>query len=138
MDLLLQRTQWEFDGIFGECRNLAGDVVIYTCEHAYPDSLGSYDAKIPEGEYICVRGMHQLAGISAPFETFEVTNVPGHAGILFHVGNFNSDSSGCILCGMGITTISNQQALSQSKIAFQKFMALQADVNQFNLTVKNS
>lgn len=138
MDLLLQRTNWEVYGIFGELRDLAGDVIVFTLEHSYDDSLGGYEAKIPEGEFSCMRGIHQLQEMAIPFETFEVINVPGHTDILFHVGNFNSDSSGCILCGMGIATISDQQALSQSKIAFQKFMNLQADVDNFILTVKNS
>jgi hypothetical protein len=138
MDLLLVNTEFRADGVFGELRDMAGDVVVYTLQHSYADSFGGFQVKIPDGVYQCVRGFHQLEGMTEPFETFEVTNVPGHAGILFHVGNFNSDSTGCVLVGMGLATISDQQALSQSKIAFQKFMGLQNAINNFTLTVKSS
>lgn len=78
-----------------------------------------------------MRGMHQLAGMKAPFETFEVMSVPGHQGILLHVGNFNEDSSGCILLGKDRAG----GMITQSTLTFEAFMKLQAGVNTFKLVV---
>lgn len=135
MDLALVRIEVRPDGIFGELRDVSGDLIVNTLEHAYPDGLGSFTAKIPVGKYICVRGIHQLEGMSLTFETFEVTNVPGHSNILFHVGNFNKDSAGCILVGMSIMKTAGAQILGASKIAFDTFMDQQEGCNSFTLVV---
>jgi hypothetical protein len=80
--------------------------------------------------------MHRLSGMAEEFETFEVMNVPGHWGILFHVGNYNEDSEGCILVGEGLgRRYKNGVMLTNSKKAFAKLMALLKDVEQFTLLV---
>jgi hypothetical protein len=66
-----------------------------------------------------------------PFETFEVTGVTWHTGILFHPGNTEKDSSGCILLGTGI----NGFTLSNSREAFAFFMSGLEGLDTFNLTV---
>lgn len=73
-----------------------------------------------------------------PFTTFEVMNVPGHTNILFHSGNFNSDSEGCILLGSGVKVLKNGEwMLVNSKSMFEDFMKTQDSVNEFQLTVGN-
>jgi hypothetical protein len=119
-------------GIFGELFSEDGQHVCYTLQHAYQSGEG-FLPKLPKGEYVCVRGQHQLASMDHPFETFEVTKVPGHSGILFHTGNFNQDSNGCILVGLGTD---NQSKVLNSKDAFAKFMALQGGIDSFTLCVK--
>lgn len=95
MDLILKRKLRNADGIFSDLfQGLGTGLELTTLEHAYPirnrESI-DYAPKIPNGIYTCVRGMHQLEH-GWPFETFEVTGVAGHSGILFHIGNFNADS----------------------------------------------
>jgi hypothetical protein len=138
MDLILSRKDFRPDGIFSELRMGDGSLVAITLEHAYPDRRYGWEPKIPDGTYQCVRGMHQLEGMIAPFETFEITNVIGHTDILFHVGNVNSDSAGCVLLGMGLGVINKMQAVTSSKMAFLKFMDLQTGVDQFTLVVSSS
>lgn len=128
MDLKLIRKEYQRDGIFGILTDVGGKVVAHTLEHAYSDGTG-WAPKIPDGEFVCVRGEHQLA--SGPIETFEITGVPGHSGLLFHYGNFNKDSEGCVLVGEAEAG----NALTKSRAAFAKLMALQDGVDQFNLTV---
>lgn len=137
MDLVLLRTLYRADGIFSELRTLSGTFVCYTLEHAYQDDDGEYSPKLPDGDYKCIHGIHKLSH-GPTFETFEITKVPGHWGVLFHVGNFNKDSDGCVLVGTAITKVGGQSALGQSRVAFKNFMGLQAGVEEFILTVKST
>lgn len=98
--ITLTRTSATADGIFGTLSQ-DGSQLCVTLEHAYQQPDGSYAPKIPPGEYTCVFGQHELH--TGPIETFEVTNVPGHTGVLIHPGNYNNDSEGCILVGYAIS-----------------------------------
>ena len=134
MDLVLTRTEFKSYGVFGELRTVDGDLVAYTLEHsyAYGDDPDSWRAKIPAGQFVCRRGFHRLAGMLDNFETFEITEVPGHSDILFHSGNVNGDSAGCVLVGSEL----GHQEILQSRAAFMKLMSLQDSVDTFILTVK--
>lgn len=136
MDLILTRTQKGEDGIFGELSCAAkGAVICLTLEHAYHVN-GSYSPKLPAGEYLCQRGVHSLAH-GHPFETFEVTGVPDHTGILYHIGNYNIDSSGCVLLGQErIQYLPSKFMINYSKKTFQKFMQIQDGVDLFSLLVR--
>jgi hypothetical protein len=135
MDLISHRTQYRPDGIFSEVTDADGPVMV-ALEHAYQDDQGNYEPKIPPGVYDCVRGMHQLADMDAPFETFEITGVAGHTGLLFHAGNFDKDSEGCMLCGEAIADDEDGEMVTNSRAAFEKFMALQDGVDSFQLEVR--
>lgn len=128
MNLTLNRTQHTPDGIFGELTNENGTLVFVTLEHSY-----DLAPKIPVGEYVCQRGSHRLASMVHPFETFEVTGVEGHTNILFHMGNYNRDSEGCILVGKSVL----DKMIVSSREAFDEFMEMQKGVGQFSLTVKS-
>ncbi len=129
MNLKLTRNSYASDGIFGTLTDESGSQVAVTLEHAYP-LLTTFEAKIPPGVYTCVRGEHVLHN-GAPFNTFEVTGVAGHAGILFHSGNFNKDSEGCVLLGQSVLL----GAIINSKRAFADFMSLQDGLQTFTLEV---
>jgi len=138
MNLTLKHAEFSSDGIFGSLMDSDGNQIATTLEHAYPtgNGDGSYAPKLIPGIYKCVRGMHQLAHMRAPFETFEITGVVGHTNILFHVGNFNDDSEGCVLLGAATTLgPKGTQMLINSRSTFAKFMRLQDNVTEFLLTV---
>lgn len=127
MNCTLQRNSYLPTGIFGTLTSEDGRLSLATCEHSYDNR-----PKLPAGIYTCVRGMHLLAddqGIPRP--RFEVMGVPGHTGILIHIGNTQADSKGCILVGME----KQGDAVVQSQIAFEAFMNLQTGVDSFQLTV---
>lgn len=135
MDLILTRNEYRPDGVFGQILK-DGEGFCFSLEHAYTDGAGGYYPKVLPGQYTCVRGIHQLEGMTHTFETFEITNVPNHSQILFHVGNFQGDSAGCVLLG-GAKAIGpdGNKMLRNSKRIFDQFMALQTGVDSFNLTV---
>lgn len=135
MDLILSRKQYREDGIFGELRDESDELVAVTLEHAFKSFTGGWIPIIPQGIFECVRGIHHLHQ-GAVFETFEVTGVKGHFGLLLHWGNFNKDSEGCILLGQGISFGPQGEWITHSHdIAFKKFMELQDDIASFQLLV---
>lgn len=140
MNLILTRTEATQDGIFSELTDENGTHVCVTLEHAYDsgEGNGSYAPKLKPGTYQCVRGQHRLAKMKLPFTTFEITGVPGHTNILFHVGNYNDDSEGCILLGKMTTYLENHKCITHSKDTFASFMDMQNKVDEFTLTVKES
>ena len=135
MTYKLNRREFRKDGVFSELIDEQGNILAHTLEHAYPDSNGSYAPKIPDGTYICRRGPHRLEGMTADFETFEVLNVPNHSDILFHWGNWNKDSAGCILLGDAVAQSSQGQMIVDSKKTWEAFMATLIGVDTFQLTV---
>lgn len=128
--MILLRDTFVQQGIFGTFRSEDDQEVCKTLEHAYPTFGDKYKAKVPVGTYMCVRGIHQLYG-GVPFETFEITGVEGHSGILFHPGNFNYDSDGCVLVGEEIAN----NALVRSRVAFLDLMNRLTAVESFVLNV---
>lgn len=132
MDLTVNRTQKSWDGVFGEIPELK----IMTLEHAYAGKTGAFDAKVPKGTYTCVRGKHTLPN-GEEIETFEVTGVPGHSGILFHPGNKYQDSAGCFLVGLEVDRVGQQRWVLHSRLAFMELMSAQEGVDQFVLTVND-
>lgn len=158
---ILTRTDFLENGIFGimECNHVARN--FSTIEHAYPGYPDgpqypiTYQPKVPPGVYTCKRGIHHLPWKSdvllgevlealgaalvkindtlcVKFETFEITGVPGHNNILFHWGNFNDDSDGCVCLGMGRAP----NMVTSSRTAFSNFMDAKAGIDEYQLTVK--
>lgn len=138
MNLTLKRNEALESGIFGVLLDDQGQQIAVTLEHAYDSGNGdgSYSPKTPVGTYTCVKGQHQLAHMTSPFETFEVTNVPGHTNILIHKGNYNDDSEGCILLGLAVQNTDTGKMITSSAPTFNKFMALQHNVDEFILTIE--
>lgn len=134
MDLVITRVENREDGIFSEIKNAKMEVLFHTLEHAYETGT-QWLPKIPNGTFTCVRGPHRLHGMTQDFITFEITGVDGHVDLLFHWGNWNADSEGCILLGEGIAQSSKGQMITSSKVAFEAFMKLQEGLDQFQLTV---
>lgn len=125
------------DGIFGAFQ-FAGDPgpFMVTLSHAYKQQDGSYLPIVMPGAYTCVRGTHALED-GVPFETFEIKGVLGHSGLLFHNGNFNKDSKGCVLCGENIRSYDAEadQMVTNSRATFAAFMDRLKGVDSFNLQV---
>lgn len=128
MDLTLTRLEIKDTGVFSSLTGPGLNLAI--AEHSYQNPDGTYGPKIPRGIYNCVRGQHTLH--SGPIETFEITGISGHTGLLLHPGNYPQiDSDGCCLVGSereGDTVIN-------SKVAFQLFLTAQTGSDTFQLTV---
>jgi hypothetical protein len=87
------------------------------------------DKPIPAGTYT-VKLMPAAANPKHG-ESWEVQNVPGRTDILFHAGNDEDDSEGCILLGFGF----NGRAISASSFAVARFRKFLANVKEFTLTI---
>lgn len=132
MNLTLKRLRYEPHGVYSR---LSGDSIdLYTIEHAYSILGGVCAPKLSQGVYTCKRGMHKLR-TNIPFETFEVLSVPGHTGILFHKGNTQADSDGCVLLGCELDM--ENKMIKNSLLAFDQFMQAQIDDDEFQLTVED-
>jgi hypothetical protein len=119
----------EPDGVFGTMFDENGQQIAVTLEHSFNGV-----PKVAAGTYTCERH----APNRLPYETFELQNVPDFqgkpvTGILIHIGNYNSDSDGCILVG----SHRNGEMIMDSKITFAKIMDLLKDVDSFLLTVED-
>jgi len=126
------RTGFRSDGITGTLYNDQEEPIAVTLEHSYDG-----EAKLPAGPYTCKRGMHTLHHHPVAFETFEVMDVPGHTGILFHVANWQRDLDGCI--GLGRTVIQSEVGtmITDSNFTFTKFMYDLDGIDTFLFTVED-
>ncbi len=129
--LKLIRKEFREDGIFSELCDSSGNILAHTLEHSYDCMPKLYD-----GEFTCIRGTHRLHN-NIPFETFEITGVTGHSGILFHIGNWNDDSDGCVLVGSKVAQNSLGQMVTGSMQAFAEFMKLLEGQDNFILVVQS-
>lgn len=85
---------------------------------------------IPVGEYTVCRHRSPKFG-----ETFIVNDVPGRSHILFHAGNTDEDTLGCILVGSEYGEIKKKPAVLRSKAAFLLFMDLLSGLDRVNLQI---
>jgi hypothetical protein len=139
-DLELVRVAVAPEGAFGVLLVDGVPAGPVTLERTYPiDELnprGVQYVKIPAGQYPCVRTYFQRGH----YETYEVTQVTGHTRLLFHCGNSEMDTEGCILVGQRFgKTLAWQQpqpGVLESRLAFGEFMRLAGGTETFTLTVR--
>jgi hypothetical protein len=129
MTYTLIRRVFREDGIFSELFDDKNNSIAVTLEHSYDNKPKVYD-----GTFTCIKGIHRLHD-NIPFDAFEITGVNGHTGILFHVGNYNKDSDGCVLVGTDVQDTDSGRMVTHSMIAFSKFMAGLEGVSSFTLVV---
>ena len=113
-------------GIFGNLIDHEANQLAVTLEHAF-DTNGVYLPIIPKGSYSCIRRLSPRFNC----DLFMLQNVPGHDYVEIHWGNFNSDSSGCILLG---ETMSNSM-ITNSRVTFEAFMKNLIGIDEFTLSV---
>lgn len=105
-------------------------VFCYTLEPT--DKLNkSNESSIPAQQYICERVFSSKFG-----GTFEILNVPNRSHILFHAGNIQGDTLGCILLGETIGKLKGNRAILNSGKTFKKFLDLLSDEDRVHLTIR--
>ncbi len=130
MNLRLERRLYRADGIFSDLKDESGKVIAVTLEHSYDNK-----PKIPNGTFTCKRGQHRLHGMTNAFTTFEITGIAGHDNLLFHWGNYNKDSDGCVLVGKSVAFVAGSKMITQSRITFDQLMQSELSIDSFQLTV---
>lgn len=99
------------------------------------------ESRIPAGTYTCKRSVYRRYG----YETFEITGVEGRTRILFHSGNTEEDTQGCVLLGVGVgrLLVTDEETGERryklgvilSRVAFKRFMAHFEGVDEFELEI---
>lgn len=85
---------------------------------------------IPTGQYTCKRVNSPTYG-----NTFEITNIEGRSHVLFHPGNFDDNTKGCVLLGQYYGKLKGDRAVLNSGNTFKTFLKNLSDVNEFKLSI---
>ena len=88
---------------------------------------------IPTGTYECRRVKSPKFG-----DTFQVMHVPNRSEILFHKGNLEDDTHGCICVGEAFNPVLGRPGITQSGAGFGELMHLLRMTNSFALTIVNA
>jgi len=100
-----------------------------TLEPAWRDNT-PFVSCIPCGIYKVKRFISQLYGA-----TWRVVDVPGRTHILFHPGNWASNTEGCILLGQYPGKLRGERSVDNSGATFEKFMLCTQAVDSFDLFI---
>lgn len=103
---------------------------VVTLEEAWRDNQRQISC-IPTGNYTISRHRSPKFG-----ETFIVNDVPGRSHILFHAGNTDEDTLGCILVGCEYGEIKKKPAVLRSRAAFLLFMNLLTGIDRVSLQIR--
>jgi len=125
---LVRVTSHPKHGTFGTL-TLGGRPICLTLEPYYNDNNPNTSC-IPTGNYVCRRVRSQTHG-----ETYEVTDVANRSYILFHKGNRDINSRGCILLGEEYGSLMGDWAILGSRKAHDEFMRRTKDERFFFLTI---
>lgn len=119
------------DGMFGV---LLDDNIPFcvTLERPWKDNQRNISC-IPKGSYVCLRWDSPKFG-----ETFQVTNVKDRSYILFHSGNIDEDSHGCILLAEMFEPLWGEDAILNPYPgkAMKEFMSRLKGSNGFALKIE--
>lgn len=119
--LTLKRFHQDDNGTVGVLR--VDDHSFYTLELPWKDNERSVSC-IPSGAYILTPHAWSDDNAFKFKKTWEVNDVKGRSSILIHVGNFTSDTDGCILVGMGLSIKGDQKMVTHSRNAVDKLREL--------------
>jgi len=98
-----------------------------------PDLLNEVNvSSIPAQQYRCRPFNSSKFG-----DTFEVCNIPGRTYVIFHWGNWDDDTEGCILLGESIRYFdTGGRGLWNSKGTFNAFMGALKRYRELHLTIR--
>jgi hypothetical protein len=98
-----------------------------TVERTFDDELRTV---LGNGRFLCKKTKYIKGG----YPTFEIL-VPGHSRVLFHRGNKELDSEGCVCIGENFAFVDGVTAVGDSRGGFAEFWSLVKDLDEFELVV---
>lgn len=108
----------------------AGIPFALTLEDPWLENMPRVSCILP-GSYKAVRHLSPRFG-----ETFWVQDVPGRSEILFHRGNTQADTQGCILVGESFSHVLGETGITGSREGFAEFMRILEGKREFNLEIE--
>ena len=130
-NIKLLRVAYIDDGTFGVLFDEDTPFCL-TLEREWNDNRRG-ESCIPAGHYVCKRVKSPKFG-----DTFEVCDVYGRSHILFHKGNLEDDSHGCILVGEMYERFRDKNAILASGRAWREFEDRVFECRRFSLYIKDS
>lgn len=127
MKFELRRDDARSDVTFGTLR--CDEFVCETLENPWLDNE-PYVSCIPRGTYQCKRVDSPRFGI-----TFEVGGVDDRSHILFHWGNYEKDTLGCILLGEARRPDAQPPMITNSRKTFGRFIKFTQVTDEFELEI---
>ena len=117
-------------GVF-DMYNNNKNIVCYSLELPWRDNKKNISC-IPKGTYKCTLYNSPKFG-----KVYKVLNVPNRTNILIHIGNYNSQTQGCIMLGDELKDINKdgQKDVINSKLTLSKFMLFMGG-KDFTLDIK--
>lgn len=82
------------------------------------------------GKYLCKKDFYHKGG----YPTYEIA-VEGHDRVLFHKGNVETDSEGCVLVAEKFGALNGKLAVAESKEGFSELMFLASGLDSFGMQV---
>jgi hypothetical protein len=138
MKLVLQRVFGDLNRTFGVLMQKDGPFCV-TLERGWLDNARGVSC-IPVGSYTCLRcnSSPDYGYADSPHfgDTFQVWKVPGRQNILWHKGNVDDDTHGCIIVGESFGWLSGERAVLSSGAAFKEFLDLLKAEDSFSLDIR--
>ena len=139
MQLTLKRLGTDDDGTYGVLM-YSNTPLCLTLEESWKDNQQNISC-IPAGIYKCIRKYSPTFKV----ETFEIADIPNRSHVIFHVGNTEINTQGCVLTGSSFGELRAldddsgemeiQSAVLSSKVAFDKMMKKLEGIDEFLLYV---
>jgi hypothetical protein len=128
LELIRLEESYEY-GTFGVLK-VSKQVFCVTLEPR--DQLNApFISSIPAQQYMCRRYSSTRYG-----QTWLVEKVPDRQLILFHPGNIDKHTEGCILLGEHFGKLRGDRAVLNSGVTFRNFMTLTRDRVKLHLTIR--
>ena len=87
---------------------------------------------VPTGSVLCRKSKYY----KGRYQTYEL-QVEGHSRVLFHKGNLEEHSRGCVLVAESFYMFGDKPGIANSAGGFKEFMTLTEGADAFNLEVTN-
>jgi hypothetical protein len=127
MKFILHRVKIHKNGCFGVLMQNDDPPFAVTIERTFkPDN----EVVIPFGTHKCTRSTYYKGG----YPTYEI-HVEGHSRLLFHKGNLEAHSLGCILVGEDYRMFGNIEGIGNSAGGFKEFMKKANSIDKLDLEV---
>lgn len=130
MDLILKRVSQIGDATFGVLINGSTPFAV-TLEPSWEDNKKNISC-IPTGSYSCKRVNSPRFG-----NTFEIMDVKNRTHILFHQGNRERNTEGCVLVAEEFGRLGGEAAVLSSGKGFTEFMSILQGLDEFSIVIED-